>query len=312
MSVQNRRLIAKGANGIDTTDLANGGKLDSQRANKFIDYMVDSSVLLKNIEVIRMTSDTYQLDTIGVAGRIVRKATENVAPTEIAGVSTGKRTMQVTEVILPFDIGYRFLEDNIEKGGAEDHVARLFAQQFANDVEDLGINGDTADVSADADFLTIDNGWVKIAKTEAAFNKYDTAASTDYKGAVFPGMLRAMPEKWKRRRDLVFLVSPQVEEDYRLSLANRETVLGDQQLTEGTVQKFAGYNVIAVPFLPTGTHLLTPWKNLAFGIHEREILVEKQRQTRKRVIEYTTTARIDYNWVNPEAAVVGYDVTPGA
>jgi hypothetical protein len=120
-------------------------------------------------------------------------------------------------------------------------------------------------------------------------------------------MLKAMPEKWKRRRDLVFLVSPQVEEDYRLGLATRGTELGDRQLTDGTTVKYAGYEVVPVPYLAAGQHLLTPWKNLAFGIHEREILVEKQRQSRKRVIEYTTTARIDYEWINPAAAVVGHD-----
>ena len=39
--------------------------------------------------------------------------------------------------------------------------------QFALDLEDLEINGDTADVSADAPFLTINNGILKLVATAA-------------------------------------------------------------------------------------------------------------------------------------------------
>jgi len=310
MSQANKRMLQKSA--ITSAALTTGGKLPPQQANRFIDYMMDDSVLLKEITTIRMTSDTYRLDDIGVSKRIIRKGVEATAPTETAGVSTGRRQLQVTEVILPFDIGFQFIEDNIEKQGGEDHVARLFAQQFGNDIEDLGINGDVdATTDPDADFLTIDNGWIKIAKTDAKTNKYDTAGSTDYKGVVFPAILKAMPDKWKRNRaGLAFLVSPGVEEEYRLSLATRETALGDQQLTEAATQRFAGIRVLPVPAWPDDVIVLTPVKNLAYGIHEREIRVGKQVQERKRLVEYTTTARVDFEWIQPEAVVIGYDMQP--
>lgn len=303
MTTQNRRLLAKS---ISTADLNTGGHLNPEQSNKFIDYMVDNSVVLKHCTVIRMKSDTYNLDNIGVQSRIIRAGIENEAPTNVAGVSTGRRQLRVTEVILPFDIGFQFLEDNIEKQGAEDHIAQLFAAQFANDVEDLGCNGDTAAVAGpDQDFLKISDGWIKIARGEAGFHKYQLAASKDYKGVVFPGMLKAMPNKWKRNvGQLAFLVSPTVEEEYRLSLSSRSTALGDEQLVSANNQKFAGVQVVPVPFLAEGDMILTNWKNLAYGIHEREIRVGKQVQERKRLVEYTTTARVDYQWVTPDAAVV--------
>lgn len=307
MTTANRRMMAKSA--ITTADLVAGGKLDAQRAKSFIDYSIDNTTIMKQCTVIRMTSDTYTLDEMGVNQRTIRKGVEVTAPTFTAGITTGKRQLQVTEIILPYDIGFQFLEDNLEKQGAEDHIARLFAAQFGNDVEDLGINGDTAaGAGPDQDFLTIDNGWMKIAKTETAFNKYDTNASTDYKGVVFQGMLRAMPDRWKRNKSMLkFLVSPTVEEDYRLSLADRQTALGDRQLTDAAATTYAGIEIIAVPSMADTDLLLTPIKNLAYGIHEREIRVGKQVQERKRLVEYTTTARVDFQWIKPEAAVVAWN-----
>lgn len=284
-----------------------GGLLGVEQADKFIDYMIDSSVLLKQATTLRISGDSRQLDTIEVASRLLRKGVEKQAPTETFGVGTGRREVFTTEVILPFDITFQFLEDNIEKDNAEDHVARLMAGTFSNDLEDLGINGNTADAGVDAAFLTIANGWLKILGADPAVNKYDTNNSTDYAGTVFKGMLKALPDRWKRNpRGLVYLTAPSVEEEYRLSLASRQTALGDRQLIDGSAVTYAGIPVKSVPFLLPGQHLLTKTENLVFAI-KRAIRIGRQVQERSRLIEYTMTARVGYEIINPELAVYGND-----
>lgn len=300
--MENQRILKAAITSANTLRVANaGGLLGPEQADKFIDYLVDSSVLLKRATVYRLTGDSRQLDTIGVNGRVIRKGTEGTDPGFTVGVGTGRRELTTEEVILPFDITFNFLDDNIEKEGAEDHVARLMAQQFANDTEDLGVNGDSA--SGDA-FIQIKNGWVKILNGDAAVHKYDHNGSTDYKGVVLRGMLAQLSEKWKRNTaGLAYLVAPSVEEEYRLSLADRATALGDRQLTGGDPTTYAGIPILPVPFLAADTHLLTNPKNLAYGI-KRAIRVGRQVQERKRLIEYTITARVGFEWLNPDAAVI--------
>ncbi|MGE5551511.1 MAG: phage major capsid protein [Bacteroidota bacterium] len=299
----NRAMLRKDA--ITTGALATGGQLNPQQADKFIDYMVEQTQLLQDVTVIRMNSNKYDLDTIGVGSRIIRKAVEATEPTETAGISTGKRQLSTTEIILPFDISLSFLEDNIERAGAEDHIARLFAQQFGNDLVDLAVNGDVdAGAGPDQAFLSIENGWLKILfAVGSGAHIYDNNASQDFKGVVFPAMLAQLPNKFKNNLpDLRFYVSPTAEEAYRSQLSTRQTALGDEYTATGKRAEFMGVKVVPIPYLPVDIHLLTPRLNLCVGI-QRQMTTDKERKPRKRIMEYTMTARIDFEVKNPDAVV---------
>jgi hypothetical protein len=302
--ISNRVLIAKAA--ITSADLATGGKLNPEQANKFIDYMVDQSAFLKDIRTERMGAPTKDLDFIGVANRIIRKGVEATEPTETAGIQTSKKQLNSVEVILPADISLTFLEDNIEKKGAEDHIARMLALQFSNDLTDLAWNGDTA--SADP-FVQIDDGFIKLAKGSANTHKFDTNGSTDYKGVVFPGMLNMLPNKWKANKaELRFYVSPTVAEAYIEQLTTRQTAWADELLQTGKLPQYKGITIFPVDFIPDNVIVLTLRKNLAVGI-QREFTSDRERKPRKRVIEYTMTGRVDAaQIVVDDALVIGYDI----
>jgi len=57
---------------VDTTDLADGGLLGTEQAKRFTDLVVDQSVMLKEVRVVRMRSAIAELDTIATAGRVAR------------------------------------------------------------------------------------------------------------------------------------------------------------------------------------------------------------------------------------------------
>lgn len=302
--ISNRALIAKAA--ITSADLATGGKLNPEQANKFIDYMVDQSAFLKDIRTERMAGPTKDLDFIGVANRIIRKGVEATEPTETAGIQTSKKQLNSVEVILPADISLTFLEDNIERAGAEDHIAQMLALQFANDLTDLAWNGDTA--SADT-FVQIDDGFIKLAKSSADNHKFDTNGSTDYKGVVFPGMLNMLPNKWKANKaELRFYVSPTVAEAYIEQLTTRQTAWADELLQTGKLPQYKGITIFPVDYIPDDVITLTLRKNLATGI-QREFTSDRERKPRKRVIEYTMTGRVDAaQIVVDDALVIGYNI----
>jgi hypothetical protein len=307
--ISNRTLIAKAA--ITTAALDTGGRLNPEQANKFIDYMVDQSAFLKDIRTERMDGPTKDLDFIGVASRIIRKGVEATEPTETAGIQTSKKQLNTVEIILPADISINFLEDNIERAGAEDHIARMLAMQFGNDLTDLAWNGDTATPTTDPfyPFLSIDDGFIKLAKSSPNTHKFDTNGSTDYKGVVFPGMLNMLPNKWKANKaELRFYVSPTVAEAYVEQLTTRQTAWADELLQTGKLPQYKGITIFPVDFIPDDVIVLTLRKNLAVGI-QREFTSDRERKPRKRVIEYTMTGRVDAaQIVVDDALVIGYDI----
>jgi hypothetical protein len=285
---------------------SSGGQLTTEDADKFINTVVSQNELFQtDVEVISMTAATRNIDVIGLASRVMRKATEGVAPTEIVGVNIGRRVLSVEEVILPYDVSLRWLEENIEGKNADTLLQNMFATQFGNDLLDLGCNGDEA--SADP-FLSINDGWLTIMKADSGVNEFtgQAASKTDYKGHVFPGLLSTMPNKWKRNPDaLALYVSPAVEEGYRDQLAERATGLGDVYLTEKKEARFKGILVKPVPYFPDDMMVLTIRRNFKIGIG-RQISYERQNQPRKRIMEYTITAKADFEYAISEAVTYAY------
>lgn len=302
----NRSIIEK----IATSDFTNGGLLNPTQSNRFIDYMVPKDSFLADIRTVRMNGPQYDLDFMGLGSRILREGTEGTAPTTLANVTTSRKRLTTKEVILPYDITDNVREDNIEGVSVADHIASLMGAQFGNDLADLAINGDTATASNATDyaFLKIADGFIKLAKNSTLTHKVNTAAGVDYKGTIFPNMLKAVPNQFKANKSLLrFYVSPTVAEAYVDQLDTRSTALGDASIVSGNIQPFHGVRLFPVEFLPDDVLILTPAQNLAVGI-QRQVRVENMRQPRKRLTEYTITMRLDFaKIVYDPALVIAYN-----
>lgn len=283
---------------------ATGGQLSTEQADKFIDTVVAQDQFLQRIQTVTMSSKTYQLNTVGVAGRIMRKATEGTDPGFTQTISIVPKSLVSQEVILPYDITFSFLEENIQKENAEDLINNVFAKAFKNDLLDLAFNGDE---SSSDPFIQINDGYLKIAGADSTVHNYTIPASPVYKD-VFKSMLSQLPNKWKNNPgELCYLVSPDIEEAYRAELANRNTALGDTMVTEFRSAQYNGVDIYPVPFLPGGAEpsvILTKYQNLALGLG-RDIRIGKQVQERKRIVEYTISAKIDFNYVVGDMIVLG-------
>ena len=311
---------------------AAGGQLTTEQAKQFFDLVVSQNDLLKKIQTVRMPSATYQLNTIEIANRVMRAATEGADPGFTQGVTITPRTLTHKESILPFDITFSFLEENIEGADAESKINEMFGKAMGNDLLDLSVNGDEALVETitdttpangaddttglsqgDHNFLRQNDGWLKLARNDAKVNDVTLPGTiTTYKEQL-KRVLAAMPNKWKTNpSELVYLVSPDVETAYRDELAARATALGDEYAIKNKRAEYQGIAVEPIPFFPgNGTShypagpviLLTKYKNLAVGIG-RDMRVGRQVQERKRVIEYTITAKTDFNYVTGEMMVL--------
>ncbi|MAT59843.1 MAG: hypothetical protein CMF23_17855 [Ignavibacteriae bacterium] len=307
-----------------TISTATGGQLNTEQAKELIDLVVSQNEFLQKIQTVQMTASEYQLSLLDLNSRMLRRAVEGTAPAETFGVNITPRSLNYKETILPFDVTFSFLEENIEGNNADAKIQRAFAKQFGNDLLDLAVNGDeslaetitdttpanglddTTGLSQnDHSFLRQNDGWLKIALGDSSVHDFTIPATPTYKD-VFKSMFKLLPNKWRRDiPNLIFLVSPNVEVDYRAELGERVTALGDSMVTERRSAQFNGIDVVPLPFMPDNAILFTHAKNLAVGIG-RAMRVGRQVQERKRVIEYTVTAKVDFNYAVSDQIVLGY------
>ncbi len=302
---------------VDTTDLAEGGLLGSEQAKRFTDLVVDQSVMLKEVRVVRMRSAVSELDTIATSGRVSQLKSEGVAPATLSEPAFGKVTLRATDIITPFEITFEALEDSIEGAGLENTVVKVMAKQTATDLEELAIHGDTG--SADP-FLKGLDGWRALANEGNTVNLEGATLNK----AGLSAMFRALPDKYKRNyQDLRFYFAPAAVQDWHDTFADRGTSLGDKALLGGEAPPYMGVPLVSAPAIPTnlegvlehvGTNLtygfLTPRENLVFGIH-REIRIDKDKDILRGVNVYAITTRVAVAIENVEAMVVAVNVGKG-
>jgi hypothetical protein len=173
-----------------------GGSLLPTQSRQFIDYIFDQMVLAKDGRRVVMQANTMEIDKVQVGTRMVRKANQagfgtvnsggggSATPTSYTGYGANLGGAQFTKVEvtttkfrLDYELSTEALEDNIEGAGLEDHIARLMAVQFGNDLEDIAINGIAGDVAATASQTIYDTDRASYPYTLAGFISLVSAAA---------------------------------------------------------------------------------------------------------------------------------------
>lgn len=242
-AVSNEELVNKAV--ITTDALASAGKLNPAQSDRFIDYVVDETVLKQNARIIRFRNESLEIDKIGVGKRVAVPKAEAADPNIRRGITTSKVTLSPSEIMVPFEIGDNFREVNIEGDASEDTIIRLMATQLANDMEDLVINGNKlgpavlqSDILEDGDttryvkdtYLALQDGWSQLAD---GGNVVD-ADGQNIGLSIFSRAIRAMPTKFRRNKsELRWYLSPDLWQIYLEKLSTRATALGDNAVTGG-------------------------------------------------------------------------------
>ena len=307
-----QKLVSEGYSLEDATllvkaiETSGGGQLTYEQREAFISEVVASEPFLQEISVVtEIEAEGYEMHTMGLAERIIRKATEGQAPGGVTDVSISKRTLKPVEIILAFDITKRFLKRNIERGNADTTINGLFQKQFKNDTLDLAINGDTN--SGDA-FVQILDGW--LAKAEADVNAHTggTFGQNYSPMEVMGAMLDAdnpdgLPEKWLVEEELVFVVSPSFYQKYQDELAEKNSQLGDLMTVKKQELEFRGIKLKKLRKFPSNRVMLTWKENLFYGSGQ-EMNVEFEYVPRKRIREYTVTGYVDFDYAISDMMVI--------
>lgn len=258
MTIPNEELLRKAITAAEA--LASSGKLNPAQADKFLDYVIDESVMKNNVRVVKFRNEKLEIDKIGIGNRVMFPATEYVAPSQRLGVTTSKIELQPKEVITAFDISDTFKEVNLEGESIEDHIMKMFATGWRNNGEELCIRGDTVgqaalqgDIYAGGSttqyikdtLLAMFNGWWRKSDSGHLVN----LSGTNIGLSVFGQMLRAMPQKFRRnRKELRFFMPSDLAQIYIEKIATRMTPKGDRA-AEGETQTPFGIPIVEVPLL---------------------------------------------------------------
>lgn len=303
----NQSLIQKAD--LALADLAaNGGLLNPEQTDKFIQTLIDSPTLINRARVVTMTGPQKKINKIGFGSRILRPATSGVAlaDNQRAKPDLGQISLNTKEVIAEIHLPYDVLEDNIEggnitaamgsqPGGLGDTLITLLGNRAALDLEELSILGDTTSLDP---YLALTDGFLKLGNAHIV----DGLAATITKD-IFKKAVKAMPDKYLRNRsELEFFISVDQETEYRDTVANRVTGLGDAALVTANAMAVFGSNIVGAALMPNAKGIYTNPNNLIFGI-QRKINVEYDKDIRARKFIVVLTSRVDFQIEEKDALV---------
>ena len=228
------------------------------------------------------------------------------------GAACGKGSISTTKFRLDGEISTEALEDGLEGDALEDHIARMMANQVANDLEDYAIN---ADISKEDDpSLSAFDGW---AKTASRIGHVVDAGGKTLDRTVLSQMIKAMPRKGlQNRAGLKFFTSSNAIQDLldaeaQIALAANNTGTGTGDHVAGplgySAPRLYGQAVQEVPLFRddrAGTYSgagasdevhgqvwLTNPKNLIWAV-QREVQVFREFKPKKDSIEFTLFCRV--------------------
>lgn len=305
----NRTIIEKAD--LALGDLASGGELEPAQAKKYIQLLIQESVLLKMARVKPMKSKTENLDKIRFGTRIMKPGVEATA------LAAGDRSApDLSQTVLTaklfkaqVNLSDEVLEDQIEQGDFAETIMQLISERVALDIDELVANGDTA--SGDA-YLAVLDGARKSATTNVFLN-----GVTGISKATLKGMLKAMPQEFVRNRKVLkYLTSVDALVDYRDSITTRDTVAGDAYLLDNPPATYNGMAIEDVPVFPEnlgiGTNeteaLLLDPKNMTIGFWRR-VRMETDRDIETGVLKIVVSQRLDFKYVEETAVVKATGIT---
>ena len=295
MSYTDNRTILQKAD-LALADLtAGGGLLKPAQAQKFMRLLIKDSPLMRLATVVPMQSPKQQLSKIKFGSRVLRPGAEATALPLADRARPDLSQVELDAKLFKAEgrLSDEVLEDSIERGELRQTIMEMMAEAISRDMEEVLINGDT--LSADP-FLAVMDGALKQA----------TSNVVDAGGAAIPknllrDMLKTLPSEHLRdKKAMRFMTSVDADLDYRNTLAERATAVGDRLLEGDTPVLYSGVPLQPIPLFPENLGagsdqtviLLCNPKNIHVGIW-RNIRVESARDISEGTLKIVATLRFD-------------------
>ncbi len=305
---------ASGDLGVVGSTTDDGGILNPEQSRQFIEYIFEQQVLAQDGRRVTMRSNTAELEKLNVGERVIRAANQADATYTNAAVAFTKVEIVTKKIRLDWEVASEALEDNIEGGALEDHLVRTMTRAFANDLEDLAINGTGSGTNV---FLKIMQGFY--AKEDDGGNQATSVTSSGSTWTVqdLQDIVLAMPRKYRGSRSAMkFYAGSPTMSSLLNSLAqtgnfNSERIV--ERIVDGSVPQIVGaplqYRVLGlpimeVPYFPDDYVSLTFPENRIWGF-QRDVTVHREFKPKKDTTEYTVFVRFGVQIEETDAVSYG-------
>jgi HK97 family phage major capsid protein len=278
---------------------SNGGLLDAEQNDRFIQNLTDTDTIMRLIRTVPMNSSSQKINKIGFGSNIMKPASQNSAASTALHAgrrlteahrskpTTSQVVMNTSEVMAEVRFGYEVLEDNIEKGNLENTLLAMISNKMAEELEKLLIQGDAGATGGVDPWLDLFDGLLELSTARI----YD-AGGAPASASVFNTAMKLLPTKYRANKNAMrWMSSMDTESDYRLAVASRGTGLGDAVLTGNAPLPVLGVPMIGAAFMPNSKMLFTNPQNCIFGV-QRNIRLETDRDISAREVLIVVTMRI--------------------
>lgn len=255
MTLKNKELINKDTltKGMFPVDI----DFTPEEADRFIDYIIDESELMKNAKVVRMNKSTKNIRTIGIVDKVLWPDVIFDSTKYLKSTAAHKDVLTTKKARGAVRVHDDDLEDNIEGEAFIDHLMRMVTVQIAHDLEGAYYNGKaTPNGVTPLDLDGLWDGWRHRVLTQentvtgkatildarsSDFELHTNGYISEQNGSApynwefkFAKAIKRMPSKYKKLvgglSGLRFFISDQLEQDYIDSLAARSSILGDKAI----------------------------------------------------------------------------------
>ncbi len=258
--------------------------LAAQEADRFIDYIVDESVMKDRARIIKMNKPVQNIRALGLGTGDFLHPGATFSTSEYKKTLSHNKieltTSKVRGCIAIFDDD---LEDNIEGDAFITHLMQMVAKKISNELDVAYWIGDTGAGNAygDTDINSLWDGWrFQIANGDTDGDTYYNSVSggsqvldaTDDTTFVleagkiamvsdtapypwdfkYSRILQALASKYKVSglKNLAFYNNDQVTQNYIEALSARSTILGDQAIAGTAAIQYGMVPIVSCPNMP--------------------------------------------------------------
>ncbi len=275
------------------TDVTLNGQLMPQQARTFIKAIVDRQSILKDVTVdicskLTKTRTAYDIGK-GVLNRHV--SGQAVPADAMKKLGVIGCTLDMTKAVsLNARILQETINDNKDNPDFEKEQFEGFSIAFTNDLDYLGIAGIADNPAANAPFVELAKGWVKVAKDSASATKTTTDKTTITERLKV--VVQNLHEDVKGGKAEIYLSATDYDA-YQLEVADAHPNSG--ALTNGGIDTFLGYKLKPNSNMEAGEYLATIPKNMVFGIATQ---IERNRwyDNEESALRYKFVVYCDYEF----------------
>jgi hypothetical protein len=295
--MDNRTILEKAD--LALADLTTGGGLlRPAQAQKFMRLLIKQSALMQLATVVPMASPKQQISKIKFGSRILRPGQEATALTQAQRAVPDLTQVELDAKLFKAEVRLsdEVLEDSIERGELRQTIMEMMSDAIARDMEEVVINGDTTSTDP---FLATLNGLLRQATSHVV-----DAAGAGISKELLRDLLKALPSEYLRDKSAMrYLTSIDADLNYRNSLAERATALGDKFVEGEAPVLYSGVPLQPIPLFPenlgqtqnrTAMLLCNP-KNIQIGIW-RQIRIESDRDISEGTLRIVATLRFDVKY----------------